>query len=390
MADFSGNEAEELRRALSFHRSEERMKKVSVKLRAGMERNNVTPEVIEKILQSITSFALYGFPESHAISFAILAYGSAYLKVHRAPEFYASLLNNQPMGFYTPATIVKDAQRHGVRMRPVCARESGWFCTVVSDDTVRLGFCVVNGLRKEHGEALVAERERAAFAALEDFKRRVELTKEELRTLAELGALNCFAEHRRAAMWKVEESAYDDLLGSAGCQPAVRGSLPRTSCVRQAAERGRLAACAPQKESPLLPMTVAERVKADYDAMNLTTGPHPMKLLRGQLPDVWRASDLPSARHGAIVQIAGNVICRQRPGTAKGFVFVSLEDETGVSNAIVTPDLFERMRLLITEEPFLVIEGTVQNTDNVVLIKAQTIRPLAHEQLVGSESHDFH
>jgi error-prone DNA polymerase len=137
-------------------------------------------------------------------------------------------------------------------------------------------------------------------------------------------------------------------------------------------------------------MTIPERVKADYTTMNLTTGPHPMKLLRGQLPAIWRASDLPSARHGATVQIGGNVICRQRPGTAKGFVFISLEDETGVSNAIVTPDLFERMRLLITEEPFLVIEGVVQNTDNVVLIKAQEIRPLAHEQLIGSESHDFH
>ena len=137
-------------------------------------------------------------------------------------------------------------------------------------------------------------------------------------------------------------------------------------------------------------MTMPERVKADYNAMNLTTGPHPMKLLRAQLSDIWRASDLPSARHGSTVRIAGNVICRQRPGTAKGFVFVSLEDETGVSNAIVTPDLFERMRLLITEEPFLVIEGTAQNTENVVLIKAEKIRPLAHEQLVGSESHDFH
>ena len=364
MADFSGSEAEELRRALSFHRSEERMKKVSVKLRAGMERNNVAPAVIEKILQSITSFALYGFPESHAISFAILAYGSAYLKVHRAPEFYASLLNNQPMGFYTPATIVKDAQRHGTRILPVCARESNWVCTVLSDDTVRLGFCIVNGMRKEHGEALVAEREREPFTSLDDFKRRVELSKEELRTLAELGALNCFAEHRRSAMWRVEEQAPEPLFVGGIGDPA--------------------------HIAPLLPMTMPERVKADYTAMNLTTGPHPMKLLRPQLPDTWRASDLRSARHGSTVQIAGNVICRQRPGTAKGFVFVSLEDETGVSNAIVTPDLFERMRLLITEETFLLIEGQVQNTDNVVLIKAEKIRPLAHEQLIGSESHDFH
>ena len=142
--------------------------------------------------------------------------------------------------------------------------------------------------------------------------------------------------------------------------------------------------------TPLQAMSMPERVKADYTTMNLTTGPHPMKLLRAQLPDIWRATDLRLARHGSTVQIAGNVICRQRPGTAKGFVFISLEDETGVSNAIVTPDLFERMRLLITEEPFLLIEGVVQNTDNVVLIKAQQIRPLAHEQLVGSESHDFH
>src|SRR5437867_7133021 len=201
MADFSGDEAEELRRALRFHRSEERMNKVSVKLRAAMERKGVAPDKMEKIVQSISSFALYGFPESHAISFAILAYGSAYLKVHRAPEFYASLLNNQPMGFYTPATIVKDAQRHGLKTQPVCVRESEWRCKVVSDDTVRLGFCVVNGLRKEQGERLVEERQDRQFESLEDFKRRVPLTKDELRTLAELGALNCFAEHRRAAMW---------------------------------------------------------------------------------------------------------------------------------------------------------------------------------------------
>ena len=136
-------------------------------------------------------------------------------------------------------------------------------------------------------------------------------------------------------------------------------------------------------------MTLPERVQADYEGMNLTTGPHPMKLLREQLPEVWRASDLVAGAPWRDVEIAGNVICRQRPGTAKGFVFISLEDETGVANAIVTPDLFERVRLVITEEPFLLIEGEVQNTDNVVLVKARKIRPLAHAQLAGSESHDF-
>jgi error-prone DNA polymerase len=370
MADFSGDEAEELRRALSFHRSEERMNKVSVKLRAAMERKNIAQDKIDKIIQAITSFALYGFPESHAISFAILAYASAYLKVHRAPEFYASLINNQPMGFYTPATIVKDAQRHGVKVKPVCVKKSDWRCTVLDDNTFRLGFCVVNGLRQEHGESIERAREDRQFRSLEDFKQRVSLSKEELRTLAELGALNCFSKHRRAAMWNVEEPLHDDLVGTLRC--GVRS-----------AQR------ADPTQSPLLPMTVQERVTADYRTMNLTAGPHPMKLLRDRLPNIWRAIDLPKAKHGSTIQIAGNVICRQRPGTAKGFVFVSLEDETGVSNAIVDPDLFERFRLLITEEDFLVIEGEVQNSENTVLIKTREIKPLSHDQLVGSESHDF-
>src|SRR6201981_3747212 len=176
MADFTGDEAEELRRALSFHRSEERMNKVSVKLRAAMERKGLPLDKIEKIIQSISSFALYGFPESHAISFAILAYASAYLKAHRAPEFYASLINNQPMGFYTPATIVKDAQRHGVKVKPVCVKKSDWRCTVLDDDTFRLGFCVVNGLGQEHGEQIERARNDRQFKSLEDFKERISLS----------------------------------------------------------------------------------------------------------------------------------------------------------------------------------------------------------------------
>jgi error-prone DNA polymerase len=395
MANFSGDEAEELRRALSFHRSEERMNRVSVKLREAMARNQVAPEVIEKVLHSITSFALYGFPESHAISFAILAYGSAYLKAHRPAEFYASLINNQPMGFYTPATIVKDARRHGIKVKPVCVAKSEWNCTVIADATIRLGFCVVNGLQREHAEDFLRERNERSFSSLEDFRKRAALvTKDELRCLANLGALNCFAEHRRAAMWKVEETPHDDLLAKID----ERGHPERNRGIRRrnhssfGTERlgpsrsGVLA----RDDSPLTPMTLPERVRADYQTMDLTVGPHPMKLVREQLPNVWRAIDLPQAKHGSSIRIAGNVICRQRPGTAKGFVFISLEDETGVSNAIVTPDLFEESRLLITEEPFLVIEGEVQNTDNVVLIKAQKIGPLISEELVGSDSHDFH
>jgi len=398
MADFSGAEAEELRRALSFHRSEERMQKVCAKLRTAMERKGVAPDKIDKMIQSISSFALYVFPESHAISFAILAYGSAYLKVHRAPEFYASLLSNQPMGFYTPATIVKDAQRHGLKIKPVCVLQSDYRCTVVDDSTVRLGFCIVNGLRQEHVNELVRQREDRQFESLDDFKRRVPLSKDELRTLAELGALNCFAEHRRAAMWEAEEKIHNDLLTYNGCHPErSEGPSLRSfdhtvdqECSTILCEVPRSARGDGPKSSPLAPMTLPERVRADYETMNLTTGPHPMKLLRENLLNVWRAADLIHTRHGTTVQIAGNVICRQRPGTAKGFVFISLEDETGVSNAIVEPDLFERFRLLITEEAFLLIEGEVQNSDGVVLIKTRDIRPLMHEALVGSESHDFH
>jgi error-prone DNA polymerase len=391
MADFSGDEAEELRRALSFHRSEERMNKVSVKLRAAMERKNIASDKIDKIIQAITSFALYGFPESHAISFAILAYASAYLKVHRAPEFYASLINNQPMGFYTPATIVKDAQRHGVKVKPVCVKRSDWRCTVLDDNTFRLGFVVVNGLRQEHGEQMERARNDRQFRSLEDFKRRVLLSKEELRTLAELGAFNCFAKHRRAALWNVEETIHDDLLGRADVSSADFGVSPKSSdqSLRKRDASAGARDTRPTAESPLFPMTVQERVTADYRTMNLTAGPHPMKLLRDKLPNIWRAADLLNAKHGSTIQIAGNVICRQRPGTAKGFVFVSLEDETGVSNAIVDPDLFEKFRLLITEEDFLVIEGEVQNSENTVLIKTREIKPLAHDQLIGSESHDF-
>jgi len=258
--------------------------------------------------------------------------------------------------------------------------QSNRHCVVISDDSMRLGFCVVNGLRQEHADELVRQRQDRQFNSLEDFKRRVPLSKEELRTLAELGALNCFAEHRRAAMWRIEKQAPEALF-------AVAGIGDSGSSIRTVFPTGIID---PDFNVPLAPMSLPERVQADYETMNLTTGPHPMKLLRENLPNIWRAIDLSQARHGATIQIAGNVICRQRPGTAKGFVFISLEDETGVSNAIVEPDLFERFRLLITEEAFLLIEGEVQNSDGVVLIKTRDIRPLMHEALVGSESHDFH
>ncbi len=367
MADFSGGEAEELRRALSFHRSQEKMNNVCVKLRAGMERNGVAPYVIEKITKAVQSFAVYGFPESHAISFALIAYASCWMKVHRPEEFYAGLLNNQPMGFYSPDTLIKDAKRRGVRILPVSVSESSWFCTLPpridsnsNENPLRLGFCFVKGLTRQEGQRIL---DAAPFSSLADFQLRTRLSQSSMRTLAKLGALNALSEHRREAQWQVEVVRSPDDLFS---------TIPETESL------------------PLLPMNLRERTNADYAGSGVTVGPHPMAHVRNTLPNAWTAAELSQAKTGTRLQIAGLVICRQRPGTAKGFVFISLEDETGVANAIVTPQLFERHRLLISEEPFLTIEGIVQNIDRVIHVKAAVINPLQLGSLSVPASHDFH
>jgi error-prone DNA polymerase len=362
MADFTGSEAEDLRRALSFHRSHERMDEVCVKLREGMVRKGVDAETVDRIIHATQSFAVYGFPESHAISFALIAYASCWMKVHRAPEFYAGLLNNQPMGFYSSATLVKDALRRGVRTRPVSVLVSDWLCTVGEDGTLRLGLCFVRGLNKEDGQRIVAERTLAPFASLTDFQLRTAVPKPALRTLAKIGALNGLSEHRRAAMWEVEVRREEDDLFA-----------------RE--ER--------QDELPLKPMDPFERVRADYAGTSLTTGPHPMALIRSRIPELWRAADLSQATHGQRLSIGGMVICRQRPGTAKGVVFVSLEDESGVANAIVSSALFERRRMCITEEQFLQIEGELQSVDGVIHVKARNITPLLVDTIATPTSHDF-
>jgi error-prone DNA polymerase len=390
LADFNGSEAEELRRALSFHRSQERMDKVEVKLRAAMKSKGHPQELIDKIAATISSFALYGFPESHAISFAHLVYASAYLKAHYAPEFYASLLNNQPMGFYSSATLIKDGQRHGLKFRPVCVARSDWNCVIEADDSVRLGFRVVRVLSNTGSERLLAERKKTPFTSLDDFKRRARLNKDELRVLASIGALNRLAGHRRDALWNIEkEIREDDLFESVMNEAQRSASIMRgavgTPRPTSAEEVGRGVPTA-----PLLPMTYDERIQADYTGMQLTAGSHPMALLRHRLPGIWRAADLPKATPGSIIRIAGNVICRQRPGTAKGVVFVSLEDETGISNAIVSSELFELQRLVLTQEAFLIIEGKLQNVDNVIHVKARRIERLNHDSRVASPSYDFH
>ena len=362
-ANFTGGEAEELRRAMGFKRSEARMRDIETRLRSGMTTNGILGETQDRIVQSITSFALYGFPESHAASFALIAYASAYLKCHYLAAFTAAILNNQPMGFYHPATLVKDAQRHGLHFRSVDVQQSSWKCTI-EGDTVRLGLNYVRGVRKETAEAIVAAR---PFSSIVDLVRRVcGLRKPELRMLAEVGALNSLRGHRRDALWEAER--------------ALRPAGP----LFEATE-------APEPASPLSAMTAPERIRADFYGTGVTIGPHPMKLYREGLRTrgVVAAEDLQYEMHGRLVRVAGCVICRQRPGTAKGFMFLSLEDETGIANAIVEPDLFDAFRETLVTAPYLLVEGILQNQQGAISVKLNRAEPLNFE-VAEVPSHDFH
>ncbi|CAN5580565.1 hypothetical protein BH23ACI1_BH23ACI1_28850 [soil metagenome] len=468
-AGFSGGEAEELRRAFGFKRSEKRMQQIEGKLRAGMSKRGITGEAAEGIIRSITSFALYGFPESHAASFALLVYASAYLKAHYPAAFYTAMLNNQPMGFYHPATLVKDAQRHGVRFAPIDVQESDWTCRVEADGRVRLGLMSVNGLRQEVGrrvaerlrpercasltaspavppgtsrcpkcgcddpsmleDTLTGEARRSAagakagrfcnicahewaalaqasapevgsaetlapkaapkagsasapYASIDDLIARTGIRRDELATLAEIGALNALGYDRRSALWQIEKAVrpagalFAGREGTEGAEPAEETPV-----------------CSPPPPagdtSPLHPMTPSERLMADYAGTSLTIGPHPVAHRRAELAlrGVLRASDLPQGRHGRRVRVAGAVITRQRPGTAKGFVFLTLEDETGIANIIVRPDLYAEQRGIIVGAPYLLVEGTLQIQEGVTSVKAERVASLAGGP--PPESHDF-
>lgn len=365
-ASFSGGEAEELRRALGFKRAERRIQALEARLRQGLEAGGIRGEAAETILHYINSFALYGFPESHAASFALLAYASAYLKTHFSAAFYAALLNNQPMGFYHPATLVKDAQHRRQRIRPIDVRSSHWLCTVEPDGSIRLGLRYVRGLRETVAKTLVEERCRRPFQSVEDLRRRTGLNRQEMATLAEVGALNSFGLKRRSALWQVAEA----------CRPS--GPLLST------------AGSIPPGESPLREMDAWERLHSDYSGTGLTLGPHPLALCRKTLAKrgVVQASHLPRLSDGRPVRVAGTVIARQLPSTAKGFFFLSLEDETGIANVVIRPSLFEARRPLWVSRPFLLVDGILQNREGVTSVRAEGVQALEGFELEVA-SHDF-
>jgi len=382
-AGFTPGEADALRRAMGHKRSHERMAAICERLIEGMKRNGIPEETAHRIYKQINAFADYGFPESHAASFALLVYASAYLKHYYAPEFTAAILNAQPMGFYSPGTIIEDARRHGVPIRPVDAARSAFDCTLerdagtpASSPAVRLGFRLVKGLGSRSRDSLEAALKGGGpFQSIADFVRRSGLDRRALRAVAESGALDSFvpdepdARRRRAAIWRMLET----LRGEAGALAPNRPKLDVPASV--------------PAMSPL------ELTAADYRLTGVSFHGHPLKHLRPLLTPngVRTAREVLALPDGSRdVAVAGLVICRQRPGTAKGFVFLTLEDETGLVNVVVTPKQFDRQALLITTAPLLLVRGALQVEQRVVNLRGETFRALRID--VGAEGvrpHDF-
>jgi error-prone DNA polymerase len=358
LAGFTTGEAESLRRAMSRKRSREALESHRHRFRDGAAARGVDAETAERVFQKIVAFSEFGFPKSHAAAFAILAYQSAWL--HRAypAEFLCALLNAQPMGFYPPATLLRDGERRGVEMRPPDVNRSGAGCTVEdAGGAVRIGLGYVKGVGTR-AEGLLAERtDGGPFSDLGDLVRRAPLDVSQLEALVRAGACDEFHPNRRRLLWELP-------LHRAPAGP--EGS-------RQ------LALALDGASTPALPgLTAWERMVADHEAMSLTTGPHPMALLREGLDPALRTSaDLRTDRLGRTTT-AGIVIARQRPGTAKGIVFLLLEDEHGMTNVIVPPAVYERDRIMVRAEPLLQVWGRLERRNGAVNVIADRIAGLSH------------
>jgi len=383
-ANLTGGEAEELRKAMGGKRSEAIIAGMKARLHAGMTANGFDAATQTEVMRVLSTVKEFMFPESHAHSFASIAYSSAYTRYHYLAAYTCALFNNQPMGFYSPATIANDAKLHGLKILPIDVQHSEWLCTLeeVSEEdgsrysgrfAVRMGFCYLKGLRQETGSAVAGSRQiDGPFTSEYDLQRRVpHMRRTELTLLAKSGAFNWTGEkhHRRTALWRAERAGQ-----SVG---------PLFDTIPNAHEL--------EMDTPLRPMTTEERLVGDYSTTGLTLGPHPMAYQRAAMTSsgVVAAAHLRTLQDGTYTRIAGAVIARQRPGTAEGFIFLSLEDETGISNAIINPQLYERNRVAVTRGKFLQVEGTLQNQDGVISVKASAVRVLDFGA-VDVRSHDFH
>lgn len=371
LADFSGADAENLRRAMGFKRPSEKLGEITESLRTGMTKKGIDPETQENIVKSVLAFANYGFPESHAMSFALLAYASAYFMVHYRACFMTAMLNNYPLGFYSSATLVKDAQRHDLHFIAMDINRSQYIFTVeevAGDKQVRAGLKYVKGLRKETGEAIVAEREANGFyASVEDLVRRVPgINKREVRALSMAGALNFDGTvHRREALWQSELAIQ-----------------PKGELFAEASERS-------TDSSFLQRMEGLQLIEADLRKTGISIGKHPMAFIREEMMrrNILCAKDMEHLKKGDVVSVAGAVIIRQRPMTANQVVFLTLEDETGHSNFVVMPDMFEKFRTVINQNDYLIIKGVFEERG---MLKALYFEALNNYFRAAVAAHNFH
>jgi error-prone DNA polymerase len=375
-AGFTPGEADELRRLMTHRRSHERLAATKARLLAGMAARGISADDAELIFHQLLGFAGYGFPESHSASFALLVYASAWIRRYHPAVFACALLDSQPMGFYAPHTLVEDAKRHGVEVRGVDVGASGWESTLEGAPgqppspgerpALRVGLHAIRGLPRAVGDAIVAARTAAPFATLGELVRRAGLTRAWLVRLAEAGALGALAPDRRSAIWRslaVEADGGDLFAGVTPAEPAPE--LPEPSA--------------------------AEEISADFATTGLSARGHPMSVMRASLPGgrIRTARELARLPDRAPVEVAGLVIVRQRPETASGIVFVSLEDETGIANLVVMPDVYERCRTVVRGAPFVLARGRVERSGEVVNVRVDSVAPLALAPAVGNRAREF-
>jgi error-prone DNA polymerase len=366
-AGFTPGEADQLRRAMGTFKFSGGVSPFRDKLIKGMVANGYEPGFAERTFKQLEGFGSYGFPESHAASFALLVYASSWLKCHHPDVFCCAILNAQPMGFYAPAQLVRDAREHDVEVRPVCINASRWDCTLELAQgrylAVRLGLRMVRGLAERDAARIVLARGEEPYASAEDLWRRAGVPVSALQRLAKADALRSLSLDRRQALW------------------AIRGldqaPLPLFAAADEAAEERR-----PEvEETPvaLTPMTAGREVVEDYRSTSLTLRPHPLAFLRADLSErgYRPCADLDRMRDRRRVEVAGLVLVRQRPGSAKGVLFITLEDESGIANLVVWPSLFERQRRLILSSSMLGVQGRVQREGSVVHVVADELTDLS-------------
>ncbi|MBD0321728.1 MAG: error-prone DNA polymerase, partial [Gemmatimonadetes bacterium] len=373
-AGYTPGEADQLRRDMAAWKKTGRLARHREKLLEGFAKRGISAEFGEMLYQQIHGFGEYGFPESHAASFALLVYASAWIKVHHPAAFLCALLNSQPMGFYSPSSLVKDAQRHGVEVRPVCAVQSDWDCTLeppaagATGPAVRLGLRQIRGIGEGVARSIMAARAEAPFASLQDLIRRARLKKNEIEALAEAGAFAVLVPERREALWRARAPREGGLFAGMAIEP--------------------------DEDVGLAPMPKLTQLSLDYGRVGLSLHDHPLKHLREKLAaqGVRTAAELRSLADGSWVMVAGLVIGRQRPGTASGVTFITLEDETGMINLVVQQNIFADNYGVARHARLLWAKGKLERQGEVIHVLALELARVslsAEEELPG-RSRDFH